>query len=179
MSSLQCLDAVKNRTTRVPSRVVAEALSPLRLPRREAIHKRSNLYEVEVVEEKGALVKVYYTGYSSIYDEWKPKDEVVLNKPNFFDSDEQEWSPVTKLACSIKKRLLPSRSEDPEVRIQIPCDSATFRVIQSKGVPIVSHCVSKGGTTMSYVHRKPHEVEPPTSSMFMYSFTKLGTNLYT
>ena len=108
MSSLQCLDAVKNRTTRVPSRVATEALSPLRLPRREAIHKRSNLYEVEVVEEKGALVKVHYTGYSSIYDEWKPKDEVVLNKPNFFDSDEQEWSPVTELACSIKKHLLPS-----------------------------------------------------------------------
>ena len=31
----------------------------------------------------------------------------------------------------------------------------------------------------SYLHRKPHEVEPPTSSMSMYSFTKLGTNLYT
>ena len=138
MSTLQCLDAVKNRATRLPSKLRAEALSPPQLPRKRATTERNKFYEVEIVEEKGALVKVHYTGYSSNYDEWKPKDEVVLNKPNFHESTEQEWSPVTELACSIKKRLLPSRSDDPEVRIQIPCDCATFRLLQSKGVPVVS-----------------------------------------
>ena len=139
MSTLQCLDAVKNRRTRVPStanlRLQGEVLSPVRLPRKQATNAKK-LYEVEVVEEKGALVKVHYTGYSSHFDEWKPKEEVVLNKPNFQKSTEQEWSAVTELACSIKKRLLPSRSEDPEVRIQIPCDGATFRLLQSKGVAV-------------------------------------------
>lgn len=61
----------------------------------------------------------------------------MLNKPNFQESIEQEWSAVTELACSIKKHLFPSRSEDPEVRIQILCDGATFQLLQSKGVHVV------------------------------------------
>ena len=91
---------------------------------------------MEVVEEKEALVKVHYTGYSRHFDEWNPKEEVVLNRPNFQKSTEQEWSAITELACSIKKPLLPSRSEDPEVWIQIPCDGVTFQLLQSKGIAV-------------------------------------------
>lgn len=45
---------------------------------------------------------MHYRGYSSDFDEWKEKTEVVLNKPKF-ETTEREWSSVTELACAIKK----------------------------------------------------------------------------
>ena len=80
-------------------------------------------------------MKVHYCGYGSQYDEWKPKEEMELMIPQYSERDEVEWSPVTELACCIKKRLLPSRSEDPEIHIQIPCDQASFQMLQRKAVP--------------------------------------------
>ena len=36
-----------------------------------------DLYAIEVLEEKDDQVKIHYTGYSSEYDEWRSKDDVV------------------------------------------------------------------------------------------------------
>ena len=48
---------------------------------------------------------------------------------------EREYSPLTELACGIKKRLLPSRSDDPYVRIQVSLDAATLQVLKDRGTP--------------------------------------------
>ena len=122
-SSLQCIDAIKKRSRTPSSRnIEATVVSPLLQDTRERRERESKnkLYSIEIVEE-GAFVKVHYRGYESKYDEWKRKEEVVLMKPSFSVNTEIEWSPITELACSIKKCLLPSQSEDPDVRIQISC----------------------------------------------------------
>ena len=77
---------------------------------------------------------MHYCGYSSQYDEWRPKAEITYAKPTFQPSD-NPYSPLTELACMIKKRLLPRRSDDPEVRIPIPCDLPTFQELQSLAIP--------------------------------------------
>ena len=121
MSSLQRIEKIRNRS-RKPS-VEATAVTTLRLPRRKAESKN---YSVEIVEEKGAEVKVHYVGCGS---EWKSWTEIVHTKPDFGSGCiEQEYSPLTELACCIKKRLQPSWSNDPDVRIQVSLDAATFQV---------------------------------------------------
>ena len=57
-------------------------LTTLRLPRRKA-ESKNKLYNIEIVDEKGGEVKVDYVGYGSEYDEWKPRTEIVLTKPDF------------------------------------------------------------------------------------------------
>ena len=79
-------------------------------------------------------MKVHYCGYSSQYDEWRPKTEVTYAKPTFQPSD-HPYSPLTELACMIKKRLLPRRSDDVEVRIQVPCDLPSFQELQCLAKP--------------------------------------------
>ena len=61
-----------------------------------------------------------------------------------FQPHEEEFSPLTHLACCIKG-LLPSRSGDPEVRIQVPCDIPSFQVLQEVAKPL-----QEGGATDKY-----------------------------
>lgn len=105
----------------------------------------TKLYEIEVLKEKGSQVKVHYTGYGSEYDEWKEKSDVIFSKPAFPSDVEQPIPSLTHLACVIKKRLLPSRSDDPEVRIQMPCDQASFNELKERGV-----CRSGGAGSGKY-----------------------------
>ena len=135
MAQLQCLQSVKNRT-RVESHKSVEACASAdstRLGRRQT-QNNSKLYEIEIIERKGSQVKVHYTDYGSEYDEWKEESEVVYSKPSFPLDEHQSISPLTELACAIKKKLLPSRSEDPDVRIQISCDVASFKLIHDRGI---------------------------------------------
>ena len=148
--SLQCIAAIKNRS-RVPSTKGLEAAvtcpSDFNHPsseQRATRAKKNQLYDVEIVEEKGSEVRVHYCGYSSEYDEWKPKVDIKYVAPPF-QQREEDFSPLTHLACCIKKGLLPSRSGDPEVRIQVPCDIPSFRVLQEVAKPL-----SERGTMERY-----------------------------
>ena len=85
---------------------------------------------MEIVAENGTEVKVHYVGYGSEYDKWKPRTEIVNTKPDFGSGcSEREYSPLTELACCIKKRFLPTRSDDPDVRVQVSLDAGTFQVL--------------------------------------------------
>lgn len=133
--SSSSIQAVKNRS-RNPSRqgLEAAAIELGHLKQKRKKDSNTKLYDIEVIAEDGHQVKVHYCGYSSEYDEWKPRVDVQYIKPNF-ESRDDKFSPLTELACSIKRRLLPSRSGDPEVRIQVPCDMPSFRVLRELGVP--------------------------------------------
>ena len=98
-------------------------------------------------------MKVHYCGYGSEYDEWKPRSEVVYTKPAFLPSS-QQYSPLTNLACAIKKHLQLSRSEDPEVRIQVPCDVESFQSLQGVGV-----IHSEGGGVKKYGINDYHDLD--------------------
>ena len=84
MAMLQCIQSVKNRT-RAPSKSSLEAAqSKGVLPRKTRSEKQAdNLYEIEVVAEDGPRIKVHYVGYGAVYDEWKHKNDIILNKPTF------------------------------------------------------------------------------------------------
>ena len=145
---LQCRAAIKNRS-RVPSTKGLEAAATCpsdfshSTSKQRATKNKNKLYDVVIVEEKGSEVKVHYCGYSSKYDEWKPKVDVKYVAPPFQPHDE-EFSPLTHLACCIKKGLLPSRSGDPEVHIQVPCDIPSFQVLQEVAKSL------QGGATEKY-----------------------------
>ena len=89
----------------------------------------SKLYEVEVIEiDKAAnRVKLHFKGYSEKYDEWRPYDEMKLpviwfeqmSKPTDASFDD-------RLHREIKRKLYSGRREDPEVRIEVPCDEDVF-----------------------------------------------------
>ena len=116
MAQLQCLSSIKERR-RVPSTAaVAAQLEALSPPPRQRQIRADTLYDIEVIEEDGPRVKVHYIGYDSTYDEWKLKEEIALRaaKPT------TDFHPFTELACQIKRKLHPSRHEDPGVRLQVP-----------------------------------------------------------
>ena len=126
----------KNRR-RVASHISIEACASAdcaRLGRRQT-ESKNKFYEIEIIEKRGSQVKVHYIGYGSEYDEWKEESEVVYSKSSFpLDDENQSISPLTELTCAMKKKLLPSRSEDPDVRIQISCDVASLKLIQERGI---------------------------------------------
>lgn len=140
MADLQCIEAVKNRT-RAPSQNLIEAADQgaVTLPRKE---RKDKLYEIEIVAEDGPRVKVHYLGYESKYDEWKLKDEVVLKQPE--NSICRDFHPLTELACQIKRKLHPSRHEDPDVRIQVPGTKESFSQLEAIG-----KCKSNNKLTVS------------------------------
>lgn len=145
-ADLQCMDSIKNRS-REPSARSLENLSinekDLNLStRRPRNPKPSNqLYEIEVIDRDGPRVKIHYTGYSHSYDEWRMRSEIEYKKPSFSELDDEDdedetFSPLRELACSIKKKLIPSRHQDPAVRIQIPCHKSSFDTLKEGGVSI-------------------------------------------
>lgn len=134
MSDLQCIEGVKNRVRAPSTKAIEASLSNVRLPRPKKTETKNKLYDIQVVAENGTQEKVHYIGYDSKYDEWKPWSEIVHTKPEFCSQD-VAYSPLTEIVCCIKRRLLPSRSDDPDVRIQVPLDLATFKELQDKGIP--------------------------------------------
>ena len=161
-ATLQCIDAIKNRSRAASAKsaeAAASTISPSHFRSQKRVSK-NKLYDIKVVEENGSQVKVHYCGYGSEYNEWKPRSEVVYTKPSFSPSN-QQYSPLTDLACAIKKHLQPSRSEDLEVRIQVPCDGESFQELQKAGV-ILSEC---GGADKYGVN----------TMIWMRSLEKIGT----
>lgn len=128
--ALSSLDAVKGRIRHQTIKALeAEETSDLRLPPRVK-EKPNKLYEIEVIAEdhEQELVKVHYVGYSSEYDEWKQRSEVVIRPPS--NTTQTDYSsPFDVLACMIKKQLVPSRA-DPAVRIQLPFNLESWQLLQ-------------------------------------------------
>ena len=161
-STLQCIESVKNRS-RTPStkNIEASLVSPshfnLRQQRRQQASKNKP-YDIEIVEEDWSRVKVHYCGYSSEFDEWKLKSEVMYAKPTFKPS-EQQFSPLTELACAIKKWLLPRRSDDPEVRIHVLCDLPSFWVLQGLGKPRKGGAMTDTDCKQQYTINDFHDLD--------------------
>ena len=130
----QCMQIVKKRTRALSKKAIESADNNIdvALPRKRRT-KEDKLYETEVVAEDGPRVKVHYTGYDSKFDEWKSKEDIVLRQPE--TPQMCEFHPITELACQIKKKLLPSRHVDPDVRIQVPVTEEFFSALCCRGKP--------------------------------------------
>lgn len=135
MLSSEAVNQLKNRH-RVPSvkSVEASAISSQHGRGNPTINRNKNqLHEIEIVAERSKM-KVHYCGYSEEHDKWKLKSKIQYIKPQF-NEVEQDFSPLTEFAHAIKRKLPPSRSGDPEVQVQVPCDLSSFPVLRELGTP--------------------------------------------
>ena len=73
-------------------------------------------------------MKIHYVGYSSKYDEWKPRNEVVI-RPLSITTQVDYSSPFDVLACMIKKQLVPSK-DNPGIRIQLPFNFESWQLLE-------------------------------------------------
>ena len=99
---------------------------------------KSTLYQIEIVEECEQQVKVHYTGYSKHYDEWIRRSQIGY-KPVLLPSrpiESLELQNMSMLACSIKRKLVPGKREDPKVRIQVPFDTSSMELLKQQAVPL-------------------------------------------
>ena len=115
MAHLQCISAVKNRS-RMPTAKSLSAIANQDFAIPPKKQKDNKLYDIEIVDEDGPNVKVHYVGYDEKYDEWKPKSQILMKKP---EGDRTDYSPFVELVSCIKKKLKAIRTDDPAVRIQV------------------------------------------------------------
>ena len=141
----------------VPRRDYA-SLADLKLPRIKKSNNRSTprlsdsegeangeLYRVEVVEENTATsqVKVRYIGYSTSFDEWREKEEIVdLSDSDSEDGDVptefpsgtiQRFCLLQELAVRIKQSLISSRKGNPVCHIVMSFDKIFFDSLAVRG----------------------------------------------
>lgn len=97
---------------------------------RKATTKPENdLFPIEVIDENSTHYRVHYVGYSTSYDEWKEKGDIVSITDE--DADDQEpmikrFSLYGELATKIKQALNGNRKGSPVIRIDIPFDKLEF-----------------------------------------------------
>ena len=96
------------------------------------------LYRLRVVDEDDAMVKVRYIGYSSDFDEWRRKDDIVELSDDESSSESdggsrqrslgslQRFCLFEELALRIKELLISSRKKDPMCRIVMSFDRMSF-----------------------------------------------------
>ena len=151
MAQLSCIDTVKTRSRNPSKRVLEFSADDLPRTRRRVSQRPSNqIYAVEIVEEDQYKVKIHYSGYSSSYDEWIRRSEIIY-RPSKGSSPDENLSLISALACTIKQKLVPSRKhKDPAVRIQMPFDSCSFQLLQRKGKNVGTFRGNKNYTVVKY-----------------------------
>ena len=143
-------------------------LANVRVPKRRriannGIHAISDVvddplqYRLEIIEEDAEnsdRVKVRYIGYSSKYDEWRTRNEIVELSENETDDDDDEqpsmvsssrgssttvtpappYSLVLLVAQTIKDLLISSRRGSPTCSFVMPFDKVVFDSLAIRGV---------------------------------------------
>ena len=108
-------------------------LADTKLPRarRSVKQNADKLYAVEIVEANEDKVKIHYTGYSSKYDEWRAREDIVEPSSSEQSSGHielyQPFNVHTHLAYAIKTSLFSGRERDPGVRLEVPFDRLVFQ----------------------------------------------------
>ena len=114
-------------------------------------------YRLEIIEDAENLdrVKVRYIGYSSKYNEWRTRNEIVELSENDTDDDDDEqpsmasssrgssttvtaappYSLVLLVAQTIKDLLISSRRGNPMCSFVMPFDKVVFDSLAIRGVP--------------------------------------------
>ena len=135
--------------SRLRKRPAVNYLDDLRLPRvrRTKIKAASldRLYPLRVVDEDEVrqLVKVRYEGYSTSYDEWRAKDDIVdlHSGDETGHGDGSEDTPEVgslispfnlyrELVVGIKVSLTSGRKKSPQIRLRMPFDRLIFTVAE-------------------------------------------------
>jgi len=85
------------------------------------------LYPVEVISSTNEdRVKIHYVGYSTRYDEWRPRRDVIHLVETPIPQADEEFSLHKELAVRIKSSLLSRRRSSPDVKIEITFDKNLY-----------------------------------------------------
>jgi len=57
---------------------------------------------------------------------------VEIKGPSYSQEASCDYNPFTELACQVKRKLAPSRHEDPAVRVQVPATNEMFQALTSQ-----------------------------------------------
>lgn len=91
----------------------------------------SKLWRLEIIEERLVdgveQLRVHYSGWSNVWDEWRPKSEII-DTPSEHELSDAYLQFVSQIKIKVKERLNLSRLEDPEVSLQIPVQQETFEI---------------------------------------------------
>lgn len=102
-----------------------------------------HLYPLRIVEEddEQQLVKVHYEGFSSRFDEWRAKNDIVEISTYESEVDNEEdpaniesepdgpispFNPYHELLVNIKSSLTSTRKKSTHVRVRMPFDKLLF-----------------------------------------------------
>ena len=97
-----------------------------RVKRSSTKHDPDKLYAIEIMEEEDNRVMVHYTGYSTKYDEWRNKEDIV--EPTVASPERYKPLDVHELlAYAIKSSLVSGRDRDPAIRLEVPFDRLIFQ----------------------------------------------------
>lgn len=101
------------------------------------------LYPVEIISltdpANEGNVRIHYVGYSSAYDEWRPRNDIV----NFVSPSVSEKFCLHKeLALRLKSSLVSRRKSNPSVKIEMTFDKDVYE----KGLSAAGYvkCVKRG-----------------------------------
>ena len=166
------------RPRRSVSRPDYVALSAVKLPRSRKISHDTRtgtegdsdeLYRLRVVDEDDSMVKVRYIGYSSDFDEWRRKDDIVelSDDESLSESDDdsrqlslgslQRFCLFEELALRIKELLISSRKKDPMCRIVMSFDRMSF-----DSLLIRATVVPKAGSSKTSSKRSVYSIQHMT-----------------
>ena len=151
---LSCIDTVKTRERIESFKKRAEegsGNSVVFRPRPNSLSK-STLYPIQIIEESEQQVKVHYTGFSDCYDEWIRRSQIGYKPVSLpvCRVESLELQNLSMLACSIKQKLVPGKTEDPKVRIQLPFDRSSMELLKQQAVPLTSHRGHQGYGIKAY-----------------------------
>lgn len=69
-------------------------------------------------------MKIHYTGYSSNFDEWRNKEDIILpTEPERY----HPYDHYQQLVYAIKSLLYSGRDRDPAVRLEVPFDKLIYQ----------------------------------------------------
>ena len=92
----------------------------------------NDVYEVSIVEKKDGMIKLHYVGYDEKYDTWVPatkNDPIPVVKlvkriiPSCDSLQERILFFKDNFHMAVKKSLTIHRSDNPDVRLVVPCDT--------------------------------------------------------
>ena len=157
------------RPRRSVSRRDYVALADVKLPRsrKKSSHGtrivedgNDELYRLNIVDEdvNNSLVKVRYIGYSSDFDEWRARDDIVELSDSESDSDSKQRPSGTiqrfclfeELTLRIKELLISRRKGDPVCHIVMSFDRMSFDSLVIRGT------VPKAGSSRRQVYTISH-----------------------
>ena len=86
------------------------------------IHYNNPVEVISTVTNMPGYVRIHYVGYSSTFDEWRPRNDHVTTVPIELSSSNEDYNFNRELALKLKSSLVSQRRSNPAVKIEMSFD---------------------------------------------------------